>query len=258
MAGICQRWGKAYNEGGRESGKGRWRMKGMNESQKKSIRVVDSLPLPSEDKLRTLSEILVRQVEQEKRRNRYASVKQVLAFLGTGAVVGLSLFVAPTAVMLAKPFLDAKREKEREEWKQFNPSYLKRTLARMRREKLVKIVERDGEQIIELTKNGRRRIIKYSLENLSIDKSNAWDGRWRLVMYDVPHRRKQLRDVFRETLKNLGFYQLQESVWVFPYPCEDQVSFLREFYGVGNEVLYVVATKLEDDAPYRTYFGLDA
>lgn len=232
-------------------------MKGINELQRKSFRVAESLPLPSDDKLRMLSELLVRQAQQEKKRNRYAPVRQVLALLGTGAVIGLSLFVAPTAVILAKPFLDAKREKERNEWKQFNPSYLKRTLTRMRREKLVKIVEHDGEQIIELTKNGRRRIIKYSLESLSIDKPNAWDGRWRLVMYDVPHRRKQLRDVFRQTLKNLSFYQLQESVWLFPYPCEDQVSFLREYYGVGNEVLYVVATKLEDDAPYRTYFGLD-
>lgn len=230
----------------------------IHKSQKKLIRVVDSLPLPSEDKLRTLSELLVRQLAEEKRRRGYASVKQVLALLGAGAVVGLSLFVAPTAVMLAKPFLDAKREKEREEWKQFNPSYLRRTLTRMRKEKLVNIVERDGQQVVELTKNGSRRIIKYSLENLSIDKPKLWDGRWRLVLYDVPQKRKQLRDVFRQTLKSLGFYQLQESVWLFPYPCEQQVSFLREYYGVSNEVLYAVATKLEDDVPYRTYFGLDA
>ena len=37
-----------------------------------------------------------------------------------------------------------------------------------------------------------------------------------------------------------------------------QVTFLREYYGVGNDVLYVVATRLEDDAPYRSYFGIEA
>ena len=232
-------------------------MKWIGGAQKKFVRVADSLPLPSEDRLRILSELLVRQTEKEKQRYRYAPVKQVLALLGAGTLVGLSLFVAPTAIMLAKPFLDAKREKEREEWKQFNPSYLKRTITRMRKEKLVKIVKRNGEDVVELTKNGRRRIIKYSLENLSIDKPKRWDGRWRLVMYDVPNRRKQMRDVFRQTLKGLGFYQLQESVWLFPYPCEEQVSFLREFYGVGNEALYAIATQLEDDMPYRTYFGLN-
>ncbi len=232
-------------------------MKDMRHSQNKSSSIVQSVPLPSEDRLRTLSELLVRQSEQEKRRYGYASVKQVLGLLGAGAVIGLSLFVSPTAAMLAKPFLDAKREKEREMWKQFNESYLKRTLRRMQKEKLVKIVERGGEQVVELTKNGKRRIIKYSLETLSIEKPASWDGRWRLVLYDVPHRRRQLRDIFRQSLKGLGFYQLQESVWLYPYPCEQQVTFLREFYGVGSEVLYIVAIKLEDDLPYRTYFGLD-
>lgn len=232
-------------------------MKRVRRSRRKYTRTLDSLPLPSDDRFQTLSELLVRQSEQERRHKRYASVRQVLALLGTGAVIGLSLFVSPTAVMLVKPFLDAKREKERETWKQFSESYLKRTLRRMQNEKLVKIVERDGEQVVELTTHGKRRIIKYSLDNLSIEKPGVWDGRWRLVLYDVPHRRRQLRDIFRQSLKSLGFYQLQESVWLYPHPCEQQITFLREFYGVGGEVLYVVATKLEDDAPYRTYFGLD-
>jgi len=233
-------------------------MKRVRRSRRKYMRTLDSLPLPSDDRLQTLSDLVVRQAEQERRHKRYASVRHVLGILGTGAVLGLSLFVAPTAVMLAKPFLDARREKEREEWKQFNESYLKRTIRRMQKEKLVKIAQRDGEQVVELTKHGKQRIIKYSLDNLSIEKSPSWDGRWRLVLYDVPHRRKVLRDIFRHALKGLGFYQLQESVWLYPYPCEQQITFLREFYGVGGEVLYVVATKLEDDGPYRTYFGLDA
>lgn len=218
----------------------------------------DDLSIPSDERISALAELLLRQEQQQKRSRGYASVKRVLGLLGAGAVISLSVFVSPTAIMLAKPFIDAKREKDRESWKQFNPSYLKRTIARLRREKLVTIVERNGEQVVALTKNGRRRIIKYSLENLSIDTPTIWDGRWRLVLYDVPHRRRKLRDVFRETLKNLGFYQLQESVWLYPYPCEQQITFLREYYGVGSDVLYAVATKLEDDTPYRTYFGLDA
>lgn len=78
-----------------------------------------------------------------------------------------------------------------------------------------------------------------------------------MVIYDVDSRKKYLRDVFRSTLKSLGFLKLQESVWLYPYPCEVEVTFLREYYGVGNEVLYVVATRLEDDASHRTYFGVE-
>lgn len=212
--------------------------------------------LPSDEKIAGLARLLVEQKRNEVVKQRYATVSRILAFIGTGAVLSLSLFVAPTAIMLAKPFLDEKRRREWEEWKQFNPRYLRRTIAQLRKQKLITIEEHHGVQTVTLTKNGKRRILKYSLEELTIEKQNTWDGRWRLVMYDVPKDKKYLRDVFRQTLKSLGFYQLQESVWLHPFPCESQVTFLREYYGVGNEVLYVVASKLEDDTPYRTYFDL--
>jgi len=214
------------------------------------------LPLPSDERIAELARLLTDNRKNETIRNRYAKVSRVLSFLGAGAVLSLSLFVSPTAIMLAKPFLDEKRRREQDEWKQFNPRYLRRTIARLREQKLVTIEQRDGQQIVVLTKNGKRRILKYSLDELTIEKPKNWDGRWRLVIYDVPKNKKYLRDVFRGTLKNLGFYPLQESVWLYPYPCEEQVTFLREYYDVGNEVVYVVATKLEDDGPYRTYFGL--
>ena len=211
------------------------------------------IPLPTDEKIAHLASLLQDQMQKEKRENQYASVKHVLTILGAGAVISAS-FLAPPILLAVKPFLDAKREDEFESWKHFNKSYLKRTVRRLQREKFVEIHEKDGEQTVTLTKNGKRRILKYSLEEVSISKPKSWDGQWRLIMYDVAQNRKKLRDLFRETLKNLGFFQLQESVWIYPYPCEKTISFLREYYGVGNEVIYVVATRLEDDSPYRTYF----
>lgn len=213
-------------------------------------------PLPSEETIAGLARLLTKQANDEIIHNRYATVRKVLTLLGAGTVLTLSFLIAPTAAMLAKPFLDEKRARERDAWKQFNPRYLRTTIKRLQKEKIVTVENRDGEEIVTLTKHGKRRILTYSLETLSIEKPATWDERWRLVIYDVPKLKRHLRDLFRETLKNLGFYQLQESVWLYPYPSEPQVAFLREYYGVGSEVIYVVATKLEDDAPYRTYFGL--
>jgi len=216
---------------------------------------ISDLPLPSDSKIRELALMLEKQMRNEKTENRYASVKKVLTILGAGAVLSMSFFI-PSALLLAKPFLDKKREDEFNSWKQFNTFYLKRTIRRLQKAKLVEIHENDGKEIVVLTKNGRRKILKYSLDTLSIEKPKQWDGQWRLILYDVSDTRKGLRDIFRETLRALGFYQLQESVWIYPYPCENQISFLREYYGVGNEVIYVIAKKLEDDTPYRTYFGV--
>ncbi|MBI3956015.1 hypothetical protein HY339_02065 [Candidatus Gottesmanbacteria bacterium] len=217
---------------------------------------LDSLPLPTDEKVITLARIIEKKIRKEEVREKYAPVKHVLALLGTGAVLSLSLFVAPSAIMLAKPFLDEKYRRDESAWKRYNPYYLKRAIRRLREQKLVTVEERDGEEVVTLTNNGKRRILRYSLEDLEIEKPRVWDGYWRLVIYDVSVPRRALRDMFRETIRGLGFYQLQESVWIYPYPCEEQITFLREFYGVGTEVIYVVAKKLEDDEPYRTYFGL--
>jgi len=224
-------------------------------SDRRNSPQIHTLPLPSDEKIVKLASLLEKQMREEKRDNQYASVKNVLTILGAGAVLSMS-FIAPPILLAAKPFLDAKREDDYESWKQFNSYYLKRTIRRLQKQKLVKIQEHDGDQVVTLTKNGKRRILKYSLGDLTIDKQKNWDGKWRLVLYDVSNNRRVLRDLFREMLKSLGFYQLQESVWIYPYPCENQISFLREYYGVGNEVIYVVAKKLEDDTPYRTYFGV--
>ena len=225
-------------------------------SRTKRKRVTDALPLPYDDRIAKLALLLECQQKQDTRTKRYARVSRVLAILGTGAVLSLALFVAPPAIMLAKPFLDKKREDEHNEWKQFNPRYLRRTIARLRKQKLVTIETQGNEQVVTLTKNGRRKILKYSLSALTIKKPGTWDGKWRLVLYDIPKDKRDLRDVFLQALKSLGFYQLQESVWIYPYPCEQEVAFLREYYGVGNEVIYIVATRLEDDTPYQAYFGL--
>jgi hypothetical protein len=215
-----------------------------------------SPPLPSNEKISAIAEILHKKFAKEERERKYASVKQVLALLGMGAFLTMAM-IAPGIAYLGKEFLKEKKRKEKNKWKKYNLFYLRRTIRRLRRQKLVEVVEENGQQIVRLTKNGKRKILKYSLENLEIPKPKSWDGRWRLVIWDVPMGKNYFRKVFREALHSLGFLQLQESVFLYPYPCEDQITFLREYYGVGNEVIYIIAQKIEDDSPYRVYFGLE-
>lgn len=232
----------------------------MKNANKKTIKyqkkIQTSLPLPTEGKIQSLSQILVNQAREEENARRYAPVKTVLGLIGTIGVVSLAL-VSPGGAMVAKAVLNEERRREQNEWKQFNPYFLKRTLKRLQAEKYVEIKESNGQQVIVLTKNGKRRILKYALDQLTISKPRRWDGKWRIILYDIQEPRKELRDIFRSALQSLGFFRLQESAWLYPYPCEEQISFLREYYGVGNEALYIVANKLEDDGPYKTYFGLE-
>ena len=111
-------------------------------------------------------------------------------------------------------------------------------------------------QIVKITDAGRRRILKYSLNKLEIKKPKHWDGKWRLVSYDIPKDKYSRRDTFRAYLETWGFYPLQESVFLHAYPCEKEVGFLREYFGVGGEVRIFTVEEIEDDEPFREFFGV--
>jgi len=53
-----------------------------------------------------------------------------------------------------------------------------------------------------------------------------WDGRWRLVLFDVPESRRSTRDKLRKYLHRHGFGFLQNSVWVTPDPVNLERSLL--------------------------------
>jgi len=91
---------------------------------------------------------------------------------------------------------------------------------------------------------------------LAVEIPKRWDGRWRLVLYDVPVHRKSLGDLVRQTLRSIGFYGIQDSVYVYPYPCFDQIEFIREYYGLGDAIQYMLVNHIERDDPFKTYFGL--
>lgn len=211
-----------------------------------------NLPLPDEEKIATLCKILQRKLTKEETRRKYAPAKHILTLLGAGAFLTMAM-IAPNTIRLGKTFL---QNDDWKNWKKYNPFYLRRAIKRLQKEKLVEISEESDQQVIKLTQNGKRKIIKYSLAELEIATPKSWDGKWRIVIYDVTSAKHDLRTSFRETLKSLGFLQLQESVFLIPYPCDKEITFLREYYGVGNEVIYIIAHKLENEDIYRDYFGL--
>lgn len=209
--------------------------------------------LPSDDAIATISALLVKQSQRKAREQTYARAKDVLSLLGTGVALSAAI-LAPGSARVIKPLLESSRDWD--EWKHFNISYLQRTLRQLNKQKDVEISVQNGEQVITLTKNGKRRILKYNIDQLTIDKPKTWDGKWRLVLYDVPVCKKQLGDLIRQSLKMLGFYPIQDSVYLHPYPCFDQIEFLREYYFLGDTVQYMLVDYIERDDAFKTFFNL--
>ncbi|OGG78540.1 hypothetical protein A3F56_02680 [Candidatus Kaiserbacteria bacterium RIFCSPHIGHO2_12_FULL_55_13] len=83
-----------------------------------------------------------------------------------------------------------------------------------------------------------------------------WDKKWRIVIFDVWERRRPVRDRLRGLLESNGFVKIQNSVWVYPYPCEELFAFLRADLRLGLGMLYIVAEEIENDQRLRKHFGL--
>ena len=55
---------------------------------------------------------------------------------------------------------------------------------------------------------------------------------------------------------HIGFVRLQDSVWVYPYDCEDLIVLLKADFKIGKDVLYMIVDELQGDWERRKEFGL--
>lgn len=190
--------------------------------------------------------------------DKYPSTKEILYLLGMGTLLVGSILM-PGLSMAGGAIIKAKRKHDflesQKAFRKFNLKLLKRNINRLKTQKIVEIVEKDGQQIIKLTKKGKTKYLKFRLEELSL-KGRAWDGKWRVVMYDINKYKKSNQNSFRWLLKQIRFLQLQKSVYLTPYPCQEEVNYLREYFNLSSEVLYLEVNKLENEQYYKEYFGL--
>ena len=171
----------------------------------------------------------------------------VLELLTGGVVLTAALMAPGAAGTLIKGYQQLQRIPVRRK---------ARVLAEMKRSKLIVL---NKSSWLTLTKKGRVRLQKYRLEELSVPRPRVWDGCWRLVFFDIPRKPRQLnsaRDYFRGILKRLGFEPLQKSVWVHPFPCDEEVAYTTEVYGLQPFVRVAVVKSLTGGEKLRTKFNL--
>lgn len=111
-------------------------------------------------------------------------------------------------------------------------------------------------RFLELTKKGKEKLREWEHFNYQLPRPETWDGRWRVLIFDIPEKRKWLRNRLRDTLYAVGFKRLQKSVWVYPHDCEDFITLLKADFKIGKDLLYLIVEGLENDTHLRDYFGV--
>ncbi len=74
----------------------------------------------------------------------------------------------------------------------------------------VSIKKKRGRIEIKLTSKGKRKINSLNFWDLKLEKEKKWDGKWRIIIFDIPKKMDRVREIFRLKLRELGFYQLQK------------------------------------------------
>lgn len=133
----------------------------------------------------------------------------------------------------------------------------KSVLGRLKQKGEIEFVERDGKKYVRLTERGEESL---SFERqkmlLTSGKPRKWDHRYRLVMFDVPEKRKKIREYLRFRMQEVGFLRVQDSSWVYPHDCEKFIALLKADLHIGKDVLYAVVEEIENDKWIRKHFNL--
>lgn len=122
---------------------------------------------------------------------------------------------------------------------------------------LVTFVEKNGSTYLRITEKGRKQLDRDSEQSAIAAKTpKRWDKRWRIIIFDIPESMRNKRTMLRRSMLTAGFIKLQNSVWIYPYDCEDLITLLKADLHMGKQVLYMIVEHLENDKEVRAHFNL--
>ena len=206
-----------------------------------------------EEKKENLSRKEIGKIIARAKGNRRIPLQTII--LGTLYVTGAlaTALLAPNAVRL----FDYLNPISRRNSIRFNQR-ITQALLRLERNGLIYITGEGRKREIHLTQQGEKKIDALYAGAYIIPMPALWDGKWRLVMFDVPEKRKKVRDILRMLLRSAGFIHFQDSAWIQPYPCDELVTLLRSHLGSGKgEIRYLTASFVdESDYAFRKHFNL--
>lgn len=143
------------------------------------------------------------------------------------------------------------------EWKAINRRALCEAVRKLYQSKLIDYKENNnGTVSLILSDGGKNRALRYNLEKIKIKKPAKWDGLWRLVIFDIPEKFKQGRNALALKLKQLGFFPLQKSVFIFPYECKNEIDFIIEIFNLRPYVRFLIVKEIDVDLDLKNRFKL--
>ena len=184
-------------------------------------------------------------------RGRYLPMRNlILRTLAVGGMMSIALIAPKTLTLLKK--LDRPTANRKDMYRRITQA-----IANLEHAGMVRTSGEYGQRKVALTKKGHATIETIYASEYRIPEPAFWDGKWRVVMFDIREKRRSARSRLRLLLSGAGFLRLQDSVWIYPYPCDEFVGLVRAHLKSGTgEMLSFVAEALESDRRLREHFRL--
>lgn len=135
---------------------------------------------------------------------------------------------------------------------------LNRSLKSLNEAGLVEYLPSSQNGFARLTKAGRFKANSNKLTDDSSLLNPNWDGKWRIILLDLPESRKNERESLRYLLKKAGFVMLKNSAWISPYPFEHLFENIKKDLDLSTEIMIFVTDELDKETEkeiVRVYFS---
>ena len=106
------------------------------------------------------------------------------------------------------------------------------------------LIKNKGNDRFIFTKRGQAWLGESFVKYSRITNGGKWDKKWRVIIFDIPQELHKERIKFGRRLKSLGFTMLQKSVFVFPYPCDDEVADISKNLKIDSYVDLIIAESI--------------
>lgn len=152
---------------------------------------------------------------------------------------------------LATPFFEANRiyqvpVKKYLENREFEKSNYLDKINYLKKHGLIESFVEGKEKYIEITQTGIDKIRRHQLDE-DLPRPEIWDGKWRVVIFDIPNKKNSNRDIFRRKLIRMNFEKVQESVYVYPFECTKPISLLSSNISIENNVIIMVSEIIQGE-----------
>ncbi len=104
----------------------------------------------------------------------------------------------------------------------------------LKRKGYIKTKNLEKRKAIILTKEGLSKALRASFILEGANKRK--DGKWIMLIFDVPEKYKKARNLLKSILINLGYKLFQQSVWISPYDVSDKTEKLLQLHSLDRYV----------------------